>query len=140
MALYIGLMSGTSLDGVDGVLAELSSTPTATGPMRVLAHHHHAFAPALREQLLRLNTRGGDDTDGLVNLPLGAKEVLAVALVRKQNDSQYRVSMRSKGDVSVRSVAIQHGGGGHVNAAACSITGTRDAVTQAIVQSLTALL
>ena len=61
MALYIGLMSGTSLDGVDGVLAELSSTPSAAGPMRVLAHHHQAFAPALREQLLRLNTRGDDE-------------------------------------------------------------------------------
>jgi phosphoesterase RecJ-like protein len=77
-----------------------------------------------------------DDTDGLVNLPLGAKDVLAVALVRKQSDTQYRVSMRSKGAVSVRAVAVPFGGGGHVNAAACSVPGTRDTVTQAIVRAI----
>jgi phosphoesterase RecJ-like protein len=79
-----------------------------------------------------------DDTDGLVNLPLGAKDVLAVALVRKQTDTQYRVSMRSKGAVNVRAVAVQHGGGGHVNAAACSVAGSREAVTTAIVAALNA--
>ncbi len=77
-----------------------------------------------------------DDTDGLVNLPLGAKEVVAVALVRKQDDTEYRVSMRSKGDVSVRAVALQFNGGGHVNAAACTIAGTRDSVTAAVVEAL----
>ncbi|NQW04108.1 MAG: bifunctional oligoribonuclease/PAP phosphatase NrnA [Acidobacteria bacterium] len=77
-----------------------------------------------------------DDTDGLVNLPLGAKDVVAVALVRKQTDTQYRVSMRSKGDVSVRAVAVEHGGGGHVNAAACSIAGSRESVTRTIVDAI----
>lgn len=77
-----------------------------------------------------------DDTDGLVNLPLGAKDVLAVALVRKQTELQYRVSMRSKGAVNVREVAVAHGGGGHVNAAACSVTGSREAVTAAIIESI----
>ncbi len=81
-----------------------------------------------------------DDTDGLVNLPLGAKDVLAVALVRKQSDTQYRVSMRSKGSVSVRDVAVQHGGGGHVNAAACSIAGSRTSVTTAIVDAIATAL
>ncbi len=77
-----------------------------------------------------------DDTDGLVNLPLGAKEVLAVALVRKQAEDRYRVSMRSKGAVSVRDVAVAHGGGGHVNAAACSIAGSRDAVTATVIAAI----
>lgn len=81
-----------------------------------------------------------DDTDGLVNLPLGAKAVVAVALVRKQDEGRYRVSMRSKGAVSVRDVAVAHGGGGHVNAAACSIAGTRAAVTTAIIDAIGRLL
>jgi phosphoesterase RecJ-like protein len=77
-----------------------------------------------------------DDTDGLVNLPLGAKDVQAVALVRKQDEGRYRVSMRSKGAVNVREVAMAHGGGGHVNAAACSVAGSRDAVTSAIIDAI----
>ena len=77
-----------------------------------------------------------DDTDGLVNMPLGAKDVVAVALVRKQAEGQYRVSMRSKGTIDVRQVAMAHGGGGHVNAAACSVQGTRESVTRAIVSAI----
>lgn len=49
--LYIGLMSGTSLDGIDGVLANFS------GPRMVVTHHASApFTPALRAELLALNT------------------------------------------------------------------------------------
>ena len=44
-------MSGTSLDGVDGVLADFSDTQP-----RVLAHHAMSFAPALKQELLALNS------------------------------------------------------------------------------------
>jgi len=104
-------------------------------------HHNGRLAVIYYDdELLASCGATSDDTDGLVNLPLGAKEVLAVALVRKQTDTQYRVSMRSKGDVSVRSVAVQFGGGGHVNAAACSIPGSREAVTADVVSRLGAVL
>jgi anhydro-N-acetylmuramic acid kinase len=56
MALFIGLMSGTSLDGVDGVLADWS------GPQpQVLAHRHQAFNAGWRAELLALNTAGHNE-------------------------------------------------------------------------------
>src|SRR6218665_226927 len=54
--LYIGLMSGTSLDGIDGVLADFSGAR-----MQVRQHASAAFAPALRAELLALNTPGDNE-------------------------------------------------------------------------------
>lgn len=59
MALYIGLMSGTSLDGVDAVLAEMEEGQP--GSIRTLAHQHLPMPDALRSELLALNQRGGVD-------------------------------------------------------------------------------
>ena len=50
---YAGLMSGTSLDGVDAVLVEFSGRST-----RVLRHVHQAFEPSLRAELLALQAPG----------------------------------------------------------------------------------
>ncbi len=53
---YIGLMSGTSTDGVDGVLADLGG-----GSIRVLASAGLALPDGLRHELLALNAPGPDE-------------------------------------------------------------------------------
>jgi len=55
------------------------------------------------------------DTEGLINMPLGAEEVQAVVMFK--TDDGGRVSLRSKSEIDVRSVALKYGGGGHRNAA-----------------------
>lgn len=57
--LFIGLMSGTSLDGVDAVLTDLAAIDRGT--VRVLAHTHRPFEPAFAEQLLALNASGSNE-------------------------------------------------------------------------------
>ena len=56
---YIGLMSGTSLDGADGVLVDFA--PHTGSVLRVLAHQHRPFAPDLAAELLALNTPGANE-------------------------------------------------------------------------------
>lgn len=55
--LYIGLMSGTSLDGVDAVLARFDDA----GGLAVLGHVHRPFPGPLRDELLALNRPGNDE-------------------------------------------------------------------------------
>ncbi len=57
MALFIGCMSGTSLDGVDAVLAEFDSAH----PARVLGHAWEPYPDPLRRELMALNGRCEDE-------------------------------------------------------------------------------
>lgn len=102
-------------------------------------HHADRFAVlSFDNDLLRACGASIEDTEGLVNIPLGAREVDAVALLKRQDDGAWRVSLRSKGMVDVRAVAGLWQGGGHRNAAGCTIEGDEATVRQALVAALTA--
>lgn len=64
-ALYLGLMSGTSLDGVDAVLADLSATQP-----RVLASASLPYSDALRADILALQPVGNNELDRAARLAL----------------------------------------------------------------------
>jgi phosphoesterase RecJ-like protein len=82
----------------------------------------------LRQTLaMRANAAAVDgDNNGFVNIPLAARDVLAVVYMREIGENQYRVSLRSKGDINVARVAEKFGGGGHRNAAGLRIDGDWD--------------
>jgi phosphoesterase RecJ-like protein len=77
-----------------------------------------------------------NDTEGLINLPLTAREIQAVIFFKVTSTGAVRVSMRSKYDVDVRLVANQFGGGGHKNAAGFTVDGPLDRVRQHIVEQV----
>ena len=68
--------------------------------------------------------RDAEDTEGLINLPLGRARVQAVAFFKRQIDDSFRVSLRSKGNV-VRTCRPPWGDGGHKNAAGCTSPAAR---------------
>jgi len=57
-SLFIGLMSGTSMDGVDGVLASIGSEPTR---ITTLAAAHRLFPDELRAALMALQAPGENE-------------------------------------------------------------------------------
>jgi phosphoesterase RecJ-like protein len=77
-----------------------------------------------------------EDGDGFVNYPLTVGEVEAVALLKECAPGIYRTSLRSKGDINVARIAEKFGGGGHRNAAGCTLTGEWDEAEHTIVELL----
>ena len=78
---YIGLLSGTSVDGVDAVLADFADSKVKT-----LGHVHLPFSPALREALQGLMQTGADEIeragDASVALAKCYAEAVASLLVK----------------------------------------------------------
>ncbi len=110
-----------------------------TGEMLHAMELHHNQRIAILYYDDELLTKCGattDDTAGLVNIPLGTKDVEAVALIKQQNAGEFRVSLRSKGDVDVREIAQKYNGGGHRQAAGCNMSGTLDDVKRALIEAL----
>lgn len=64
------------------------------------------------------------DLDGIVNQLLNVKGVDCAVFMYQTGALQYKVSMRSNEKVNVSEIAQMFGGGGHVRAAGCTMTGT----------------
>lgn len=76
------------------------------------------------------------DNNGFVNMPLAARDVVGTVYMREVGAGQYRVSLRSKGDINVAKIAEKFGGGGHKNAAGLNVTGDWDEKETEIVEAM----
>jgi phosphoesterase RecJ-like protein len=95
---------------------------------------------SLDDELMARTGATSYDTDGVINMPLMAAAVQAVALLRAESDGQVRVSLRSKGALDVRLVAAQFGGGGHRNASGFTVNGDPSVVRRQIIERLNTAL
>lgn len=94
----------------------------------------------LNDDILNATGTTYNDTEGLINLPLTAREIQAVVFFKLGADGDIHVSMRSKYDVDVRSVAARHGGGGHKNAAGFKVRGPLAYVRDGILEEIAAAI
>ena len=85
--LFIGLMSGTSLDGVDGVLVNFSGAQP-----HVLAHYAMPFTPALKQELLALNTPSDNELHRAALAANGLMRVYAQTVQALLADTQTSTS------------------------------------------------
>jgi phosphoesterase RecJ-like protein len=83
-------------------------------------------------------TAGGtyEDTEGLVNLPLTVKEIEAVIFFKQERGDEYRVSLRSKGNIDIGSIAKEFGGGGHKNAAGLTVSGPIEQLQKTLIEKI----
>jgi phosphoesterase RecJ-like protein len=79
------------------------------------------------------------EAEDLVNYPRSVDSVRVACLLR-EHDGGVKVSLRGKGDVDVSQIAARFGGGGHPNAAGCTVFGPLEQATQSVLTAVHAAL
>jgi bifunctional oligoribonuclease and PAP phosphatase NrnA len=77
-----------------------------------------------------------EDCEGVVNYALSAAGVEAAVFLRELPEGRVRLSLRSKGKINVASISERLGGGGHENAAGCTLDGPMERATEQILEAL----
>ena len=80
------------------------------------------------------------DMEGLTSLGLQPEGVEVGITVRERESGEFKISMRSARDVDVSVICKQFGGGGHVKAAGCTLSGTIDEVRAQLLPAVEAAL
>jgi phosphoesterase RecJ-like protein len=88
------------------------------------------------EAAFRRSSAKPEDTEDIINYPRAIAGVRAVAFLKQWEAGVVRVSLRSRGELDVCRVAELFGGGGHRNAAGCSLPGSVEAAREKIVAAL----
>jgi anhydro-N-acetylmuramic acid kinase len=102
---YIGLMSGTSVDGIDAALVDFSQAPPT-----VMATHYIPYSPALREQILSLCKTGENEIQrlGELDIILGREFARAVnGMLQQQSISAQDVKAIGSHGQTVRHYPFQ---------------------------------
>lgn len=92
------------------------------------------------EEAFRRAGAAPEDTDDVINHPRAIDGIRAAVFLKQWEPGIVRVSLRSAGQVDVRRVAERFGGGGHANAAGCTIEGQLEPARRAVVAALEAAL
>lgn len=88
-----------------------------------------------KEEMERFGARE-EDCEGLVNYALSIGDVQVAIFFRELPDARWRVSLRSKGEINVATVAEHFGGGGHKCASGCSLDGPMGVAVSRIIDRL----
>ena len=75
------------------------------------------------------------EAEELVNYPRSIDSVRVACFLRQLGD-QVKISLRGKGDVDVSRIAARFGGGGHPNAAGCTVPGALAEVTPVVLAAV----
>lgn len=120
-------------------LASVRLLGEALRSLKILCGGKLALISADQEAFGRAGA-GPEDTEEIVNVPRSVTGVEAVAYFKQWEPGRVRVSLRSRGGVDVREVAQSFGGGGHANAAGCTIDGELDEIESRVAAAVAGAL
>jgi phosphoesterase RecJ-like protein len=79
---------------------------------------------------------GWEETEEFVGYPRAIPSAVVALLFKLKREDEVKVSLRSRGEIDVAAVALRHGGGGHRNAAGCTLRGSLDQVVDEVVDEV----
>ncbi len=109
-------------------------TKIVTDRLEFLENGKITFTYLTKEDFEKVNAKTGDH-EGLVELGR-AIEGVEVSIFLREDDTGFKVSLRSNDHVNVADVCLMFGGGGHIRAAGCHIQGTLEQAKHKIVNEV----
>ena len=91
---------------------------------------------SITQDILREMNEDPADLDGVAGLPLQVEGVEVGVTIKEKSEGLYKISMRSANQANVSRICCGFGGGGHVKAAGCAISGTLEEVKQTVVAAV----
>jgi phosphoesterase RecJ-like protein len=108
-------------------LGNLRRSPEGDGPLAWLWVTHEDMVETRAVE---------EDCEGVVNYALSVAGVEAAVFLRELPEGRIRLSLRSKGKINVAAISAVLGGGGHENAAGCTLDGPIPRAAEEILAAL----
>ncbi len=80
------------------------------------------------------------ESEGIIDFAMSLKNVKVAVLLKEIDSNNVKASLRSRDDIDTSSIARIFGGGGHKNAAGCSIYGNLDYAEDVLLSAITNIL
>jgi phosphoesterase RecJ-like protein len=103
--------------------------------LEILENGKAAFI-TVTESMIKDTNAKEEDCDGIVNIGRNIKGVEVAVLIRENANESFKINLRSKKHVDVSIIANKLGGGGHKNAAGCTIEGNMDDIKQMLLKEI----
>lgn len=90
----------------------------------------------LSKAMIEESQVSADDLDGISSIPRKISGVLVGITFREKDNNEFKVSVRSEDPINACKICSEFGGGGHKNAAGCTIKGSLDEVVSKVLDSV----
>ena len=98
-----------------------------------------AFTYITKQDEKDVNAEPGDH-EGIVERGRDIEGVEVSVFLRQREDKTFKISLRSNNYVNVSDIAILFGGGGHIRAAGCKLSGTPEQIKNTLVSAIRKVL
>ena len=95
---------------------------------------------AVTKEMFEQSGSNAEEFDRISALPRQIEDVLVGAAIREQKDGTYKVSVRTNPPMNASEICAKMGGGGHVNAAGCTLEGTLTEAKETLLKNIEAAL